>query len=76
MALHSFCDNDPTDGEDPSMAPYVHTAILTTIKGFYYITNATLNILIKKKSSFAKLPLILLLQEKDKNLLMILQFEN
>ena len=32
MALHSFCDNDPTDGEDPSMAPFVHTAVLTTIE--------------------------------------------
>ena len=36
MALHSFCDNDPTDGEDQSMAPYVHTAVLTTIEGFHY----------------------------------------
>ena len=32
MALHSFCDSDPTNGEDPNMAPYVHTAVLTTLK--------------------------------------------
>ena len=34
MALHSFCDSDATGGEDPNMAPYVHTALLTTLKGF------------------------------------------
>ena len=33
MALHSFCDSDPTNGEDPTLAPYVHTAVLTTIEG-------------------------------------------
>jgi hypothetical protein len=32
MALHSFCDSDPTGGEDPSMAPYVHKAVFTTVK--------------------------------------------
>ena len=33
MALHSFCDSDPTGGEDPTMAPYVQTAVLSTIQG-------------------------------------------
>ena len=33
MALHSFCDSDPTGGEDPAMAPYVHTAVLSTLQG-------------------------------------------
>ena len=32
-ALHSFCDSDPTGGEDPTMAPYVHTAVLSTLQG-------------------------------------------
>ena len=32
MALHSFCDSDPTGGEDPSMAPYVNKAVFTTVK--------------------------------------------
>ena len=43
MALHSFCDNDPTDGEDQTMAPYVHTAVLTTIECFHY-GNVTIKI--------------------------------
>ena len=43
MALHSFCDNDPTDGEDQTMAPYVHTAVLTTIECFHH-GNVTIKI--------------------------------
>ena len=32
MALHTFCDSDATGGEDTTMAPYAHTAVLTTLK--------------------------------------------
>ena len=42
MALHSFCDSDPTGGEDPTMAPYVHKAVLSTLQG------STLTNVIKK----------------------------